>query len=251
MLKKFLVPAAVFVITALAWAGGDVWKTKPFSQWTEKDVADILQNSPWARANVQAQGAWRPEGMTQASGSGAVAGSGQDMSKNSAGRTPDQMGGTEKNAAAAAEQASYSIFWWSSRTIRAASMRRAVLKGSMTEADAEKTLANTPDEYMVLVQAANMQLFQIRGEDAFMKEAWLQMKKSKDKVIPTKVGFLKASDGTTVNGAVFYFPKKSANGEPTIASDEKEVDFYLKIGGAKLLTAFDPRKMVDSQGQDL
>jgi sulfur transfer protein SufE len=84
-----------------------------------------------------------------------------------------------------------------------------------------------------------------------MKAAWLQLKKSKDKIFPTKVGFLKAADGTTVNGVVFYFLKKGAGGEPTIAPDEKEIDFYLKIGDAKLLTAFDPRKMVDSQGEDL
>ena len=62
--------------------------------------------------------------------------------------------------------------------------------------------------------------------------------------------FLKSPDGG-VNGAVFYFPKKSAGEEPTISPDEKEIDFYLQMGGAKLITYFDPRKMVDSKGEDL
>lgn len=96
-----------------------------------------------------------------------------------------------------------------------------------------------------------MQIFQHRGEDAFEKAAYLQFKKTKQKAYPTKVAFLKRSDGTTVTGAVFYFPKKDANGEPTIAPDEKEIDFYLQMGDAKLLTYFDPRKMVDSKGEDL
>jgi hypothetical protein len=251
MRKKIIGTVALLIVATLAWAGGDPWKSKPFSQWTDKDVTDILLNSPWARANITAQGAWHPDGMTQASGSGGVAGTKTDLSKNTTGATPTEMGGSEKEAAAAAEAASYSVFWWSSRTIRAASMRRAVLKGSMKEEDAEKTVAATPDEYMVLVQSANMKYFQIRGEEKFEKNAWLQMKKSKDKLFPTKVGFLKASDGTTVNGVVFYFAKKSASGEPTIAADEKEIDFYFLIEGNKILTAFDPRKMVDSQGQDL
>ncbi len=251
MRKKIIGGVAFLIIATLAWAGGDPWKVKPVSQWTDKDVTDILQNSPWVRANLTAQGAWHPDGMTQASGSGGVAGSKTDMSKNAAGSTPTEMGGSEKEDAAAAEAASYTIYWWSSRTIRAASMRRAVLKGTMTQEDLDKTLAAAPDDLMVLVRAPNMALFQRRGEKAFEKSAWLQLKKSKDKVFPSKIDFLKAPDNTTVTGVIFHFPKKSANGEPTIAADEKEIDLYLLVGGSKILTAFDPRKMVDSQGEDL
>jgi hypothetical protein len=251
MRKTGFILTAVLAVVAIAWAGGDPWKTKPFAQWTDKDIQDILQNSPWARANVQPQGAWRPEGTTQASGSLGVAGSASDRSNTSAGAMPDQQGGTEKNAAAAAAQATYSVFWWSSRTIRAASMRRAVLKGTMTQAEAEKTVANTPDDYMVLVQGTNMSIFQLRGEQAFQNVAYIQLKKTKQKVSPSKVAFLKGPDGTTVTGAVFYFPKKSSNGEPTISSDEKEIDFYLQVGGSKILVNFEPKKMADNQGEDL
>ena len=88
-------------------------------------------------------------------------------------------------------------------------MRRAVLKGTMTQADADKTVSNVPHDYMVLVQGTNMQIFQHRGEEAFEKVAYLQLKKTKEKVYPTKVAFLKTADGG-VNGAVFYFAKKRA-----------------------------------------
>jgi hypothetical protein len=242
---------AMLAVAAVVWAGGDPWKTKSFDQWTDKDVQDILTTSPWAKPNLSPQGAWRPAGTTQASGSTSVPGGGADTSHVTASAAPSTSGGLEKNDSAAASQATYSIFWWSSRTIRAASMRRAVLKGTMSQADAEKTVANTPDEYMVLVQGTNMSIFQHRGEQAFEHVAYLQSKKNKDKVSPSKVGFLKGPDGTTVTGAVFYFPKKGSNGEPTIGPEEKEVDFYLQMGDAKLLTYFDPRKMVDSKGEDL
>ncbi len=49
----------------------------------------------------------------------------------------------------------------------------------------------------------------------------------------------------------FYFPKKDKAGNPTIVPDEKEMDFFLKVGDAKLITYFEPKKMMDSQGQDL
>jgi hypothetical protein len=148
-----------------------------------------------------------------------------------------------------AAQAVNSVFWWSSSTIRTASIRRAVLQGTMTEADAEKTLANTPDNYMVLVQGTNMLIFQRRREQAFEKAAYIRPKK--EKMYPTQVGFLKGNDSQTVTGAVFYFCKKGTNGEPTIGPREKEIDFYLQTGDAKKLTYFDPRKMVDSKGEDL
>jgi hypothetical protein len=250
MRKTTMAILAVLALAMAVWAGGDPWK-KPLGEWTDKDITSILQASPWSKAGVQPQGAWRPDGMTQASGSAGVAGSGSDMSKTSASAVPGTAGAAEKNAAAAAATASYSVFWWSSRTIRAASMRRQVLKGSMTEADAEKAVAVSPDEYMILVQSTSMYIFQQRGEKAFERAAYLQTKKVKTKVPPSHVAFLKGPDGQSVTGAVFYFPKKSANGEPTISPDEREVDFYLQVGDAKLLTYFEPKKMVDSQGADL
>ncbi len=251
MRKTGFALTAMLALAAIVWAGGEPWKTKPFAQWTEKDVQDVLQNSPWSKANIQAQGAWRPDGVTQASGSGGIAGSSSDTSNRSAGATPDQLGGAEKNASAAAAQAVYTIFWWSSRTIRAASTRRAVLKGTMTQADADRAVATPPDDYMVLVQGTSMAIFQQRGEQAFQNAGYIQLKKSKQKLLPSKVVFLKAPDGNTVTGAVFYFFKKGTNGEPAISADEKGIDFFLQIGGSKILVNFDPKKMADNQGEDL
>jgi hypothetical protein len=249
MRKLILGGLGVSLLAAVALAGGDPWK-KPFGEWTDKDVALIQQNSPWAKI-LHAQGAWRPDGMTQASGTIGMAGSSSDMSHTGASAAPGTAGGTEKNASAAAATATYSVWWWSSRAIRAASFRDAVLKGKMTQADAEKSVAQPMDEYEILVRATNMYIFQQRGEKAFESAANLQTKKVKAKISPSHVAFLKGPDGQSVTGAVFYFPKKGANGEPTINADEKEVDFYLQVGDAKLITYFEPKKMVDSQGEDL
>ena len=49
----------------------------------------------------------------------------------------------------------------------------------------------------------------------------------------------------------YFFPKKDAAGAPTITADEKEVDFYLRIGPNQIRTFFEPKKMVDAQGEDL
>ena len=59
----------------------------------------------------------------------------------------------------------------------------------MTQADADKTLSNVPDEYMILVQGTNMQIFQHRGEEAFKRSLTSSSRRHKQKVYPTKVAF--------------------------------------------------------------
>ena len=136
----------------------------------------------------------RPDGMSQTTGSTGIAGGKIGYVARYRGASSRPNGGSEKEDSAAANQASYSVFWWSSRTIRAASMRRAVLKGTMTQADAEKTSPNVPDEYMILVQGTNMQIFQHRGEEAFEKVAYLQLKEDTSRrFIPPKLRFLRAA----------------------------------------------------------
>jgi hypothetical protein len=235
------------VIVVVVCAGEDPWK-RPFAGWTENDVAVVQQISPWAKT-TQSKGAYRPDGVTPASGSGGIPGTASDTSNTSLGATPGQPGGLEKNAAAGPVK--YSVWWASSRTIRAASLRDSVLKGKMTQKDAEKILAQPVNEYEILVRGTNMHVFQQRGEKAFENAAWVQLKKPKQKLIPTHVLFRKGLDGASVIAAVFFFPKKGAGGEPTIGPDENEIDFYLLIADQKLITYFEPKRMVDNQGEDL
>jgi hypothetical protein len=251
MKKTLITMAAVAAITAAAWAGGEVWKTKPYSQWDGKDIEAILQGSPWAKPGQQVQGAWRPADTqpTDTSNVG-VAGSRADTSNRSAGPTSNQPGGTPSQDAAQTSQLSYNVFWWSSRTIREANLRSQVLKGAATQEAAENTMKENPDSYQILVAGKNMSIFQQRGENAFKQAAFLQTHKNKQKVGAIDVKFQNGAGGSVV-AAIFSFPKTAPNGEPLIAPDEKEVDFELEVGGAWLRTNFSPKQMVDSQGEDL
>jgi hypothetical protein len=250
MRQKLVGIFAIAAIAAAVWAGGEPWKSKPYTQWDQKDVMAVLQTSPWAKVNLPLSGAWHPPD-TQASDTSniGVAGSKNDSNRVGGAET-NQLGGTEKQVAAEAAAQSYNVFWWSARTIREASARRAVLTGKVTEDAAAKMVATTVDSYEILVNSPTMAIFQQRGEQAFMNTAFIQLHKSKQKLNPSKVEFQKDSTGKVV-GAVFMFAKTTANGEPTISSDEKEIDFNLQIAGSWLRTYFSPKQMVDSQGEDL
>jgi hypothetical protein len=251
MRKTIVCSLAGLALAALAWAGGDPWKVKPYQQWDQKDLSVIMQTSPWAKVNITLAGEWHPMGSEAASSvqtTGSVGGAAGDNSHTSAGSLPGQNGGSSKAANAGPQV--FNIYWWSSRTIREASVRKAELNGAATQADADKMLAQTPDSYQILIAGPNMALFESRGEKAFVDAAVLEAHKSKVKLTPTSVEFQKNAAGNVV-GAVFNFPKKSASGEPNIAVDEKEVDFTLKLGPNSLRTYFTPKQMVDGTGADL
>ena len=86
-----------------ALAGSDPWEGKPYAQWTEQDVAVILQTSPWVKT-VAATGAWRPSGTHAALPIG------------------DPHVGTAQadNAIHPSGPKTYNILWGSARTVRAA-----------------------------------------------------------------------------------------------------------------------------------
>jgi hypothetical protein len=261
-MRKFtFAGVTVLLLGVLVWAGGDPWKNKPFEQWTDSDIAAVLQSSPWAKVNLQTGLGSRmldstpltqPVGGVAGGGGGGSntsRGSAGADSKTSAGSLPGQPGGLEKNADAG--PGVYNAFWYSSRTIREALARRAVLHSGMDSGAAAKFVEQAQEEYTVMVQGPDMSLFQQRGEKAFDDAAYLELKKSKQKIAPSHVEFQRAADGTTVLGAKFFFSKKGASGEPAIGADEKQVDFYLRVGSSTIRTYFEPRKMVDAKGLDL
>jgi len=238
--------AALFAIGV--HAGGDAWKTKPYTQWDEKDVAAVLQSSPWVKLNVALPGALSAADATPDYNPG-VSGPGS-MPNRVASPAPaaPQLGGGDSSTPQAGAK-TYNILWYSSRTIREALARRAVLKGVMTQDNAAKIVAADPDSYQVLLSSSDMSVFEGRGEDAFKDAAFIELKKEKKKINATNVAFQRSSG--KVVGVVFSFPKKDAEGQPSISADEKEIDFSVRISGAWLRSGFNLKQMADTQGQDL
>lgn len=225
---RFIVVPAIVLAGVLAWAGDKAWN-KPHHDWTERDVAEILQDSPWARL-VQATGAWHPSGNRPELVWG-----------------DPHVGTTQaNNAINPPDPQVYSVLWASSRTVRAALAGRSAFQGAKAE-EAEKGVSRSLDAYMILVKGSTMAIFEKRGEAAFAKAAYIQLKRGKHKFLPSRVTFFRGDDGHSVTGAAFYFSKKETN----ISADENEVDFFLQVGEFKFLTSFDPRRMVDAQGEDL
>ena len=64
--KVFKVSLACLLLAALAWAGGDPWKSKPYQQWDANDMKKVFSDSPWSKV-VQISATWKPAQSSEGS----------------------------------------------------------------------------------------------------------------------------------------------------------------------------------------
>src|SRR5208282_1818643 len=257
MRKAIIGSFAILAIAALAWASSDPWKDKPFQQWDEKDVQKVLSISPWSRM-IQADAGFDnsgsvPSGLPQGSsaGAGAAGGGGRGGMGGGGGSSPSRAGGADDQTGGGVPQLTFAIRWYSSRTVREAMLRSAVLAGSLKEDEAEKQLAQPTEDYQVLVSGPQMSAFQSAEEAGVKARTALITKKSKLKIEPSKVDFQRSTDGKTIRAILISFPKRTATGEATIGAEEKGADFSCSPGKVAIKASFDFSKMYDAQGRDL
>src|SRR4029077_8926091 len=232
---------AVLLIALVAWAG-DPWKTKTFEQLNENDANVILNQSPFSRM-VSISTHWRPADTGTDAGTVNTGGGGSGSTQTNA--LPGEHGPSSDTS-----DYSFRVAWYSSQIVREAMARLEVLHHAKTAAEAQKLFSSKFDDFIVLVQGANMGPFNTRPEKDFQGLAYLQMKKSKAKISPTKVEYIRASNGT-VGSVMFYFPRKGADGQPTIPADEKGVNFNCPFEKTAIQVYLEPQKMVAQNGPDM
>ncbi len=255
MKKQWIAIILTLTASALAFAGNDPWTSKPFQQWDDKDITKVLQMSPWSHT-VPVEMTWKALStedleMTRSMDAEARVHSGPSASgAGSGGSFPSTE--HDQSAYTRGPEVSFSIYWSSSKTIREALARRNEMHGG-ADAQAAQAYANAPqEEYQVLVQGTDMSPFDRVNEKGYASMAWLQLKGSKQKIMPTHVQYTHdAKIQAAVNGAIFFFAKKNPDGSPTIPPTVKSMDFFCKVGASTIHAAFEPQKMKNMSGLDL
>ena len=244
MRKWILAVSLATLALATAAVAGDPWKQKKPEEWKQEDVHRILNDSPWTRPYEIVQ----PAAMQGLS-------TGTDMTTNAAmgatgagGRGGRSRGRGNSNAETeAGRMIVYLAQWYSSRTIRAAQVRSSELAGSPVPKD--NALFKVPENYQVVLQGGNTAAFGKFGEEGLKKSCYLELKKSHQRIAPSRIAILQGRG--RIIGVAFEFPKKVASGEPSIGNDEKNVDFVAATDQINLKFHFDLGKMLDQQGGDL
>ena len=237
---------AVLLGATLLYAGDKPWKAKTYQQWDEKDLQAILTDSPWVRV-TPIQRSWLPVAEKDVAPDPQIAGGVRQMPSGST-----QAGGGATTPVRAGEgswqELNVQVFWQSSRVMRAATAREAVLHGK--QVDVDKYVSEPQSEYQIILRMGDMTPFTQHDEKFFQDNAILQTKKSKDKISPSHVVYEKNAQGS-VQDAIFFFPKTTSSGAPTISNDEKEVQFSCKIADQMARVGFRPQEMVDQSGPAL
>jgi hypothetical protein len=240
-------PTVILMMLLLATnlSAGDPWKDKSYKQWDERDLRRVMTESPWVKT-VQVESTWGAS--TSGNEPSALGASGSAASND-----PQDILRGAKPMTGAAPQVVFLVRWASSRTIRRGLARGAVLRGT-PEAEAEKFLAQEPAEYGVVVLGPDMTPFTKADENDWkeLKEkSFLAPKKLKAKLGPSRIFVERSGDGKKVLAVYFYFPKKTATGEPALPAEERSAEFVCQLGRLTLKASFDLQKMTDSQGIDL
>jgi hypothetical protein len=249
MFKRVIGILAAVVLVAGAAYATDPWKDKDFASWDDKDVQKILQDSPWShKIQYGMAGGGKMEGNLTGTADSAAHGDPNSSGETTTG-SRSARGTPVAGMPSAGAETVFVVTWFSSTTIREAMARRRELAGTAVE-EARKGLSTAPDQYMIMVQSANMRAFGQASEDVLKAEAFIVLKNSKVKISPSRVAIQRGQTGTPA-ALFFIFDKKTATGEPTFAPDEKGVDFTFQAGKTPLKINFDFTKMQNKAGLDL
>jgi len=229
---------AVLLFAILAWASDPPWKSKPYDQWDEKDIQRVFSDSPWSRSTSVAR-TWNKYSAKDNQQNSQIGGRDRGIPSSSDTSAENSIGG----------DVAFFVDWASSRPMRAASARKAILHGDKKDLNVEKYANEPQEEYQIIVQSKDMGPFMHRDEKFFQANSYLELKKSKQKISPSHVTYERDAQG--VSSAIFFFPKKTASGDPTIGPAEKTVDFFCKLEESSLRVSFEPPKMVDKNGPSL
>ena len=234
--------------STLVWADNKPWKTKPYSAWDDKDIQSIMTQSPWVQITT-IQRTWLPVAEKDVPPQQEIAGGVRSTppATSGSGTNPEA---TNRSSEASQLALNVYVYWDSSRVMRAAQARQRVLHGEMKDSEVDAYMKQPQDEYLVVLAMGDMTPFIKNDEKFYQANSSLQMKKGKLTLPPSHVVYQRNANGA-LSQAVFFFPKKTSSGEPTIDSDETDVAFKCRIADSAFRVDFDPRKMTDQTGPDL
>lgn len=231
-MKKFAplsLAAGVCVVSVSLWAA-DFWQAKLFTDWNDKEVQKISENSPWAKQFSVAMG----------SGGGAGAGkSGKGSKGGGSGGSPlaDDSQSLDGGAGMGGVSLTFTVRWQSALPVKQALIKMKYKAEAGTSAEAKQILAATEPEYVVVVSGLNRGM--VRGDAEQIKQALMGATelviKGKEPIKPDNFRIV----GQGRMDAIFAFPKTNP-----ITEDDKDVEFQCKIGTFELKQKFHLKDMV-------
>ena len=241
MFKKL----SLLSILPLYLFAADFWESKPFTNWSDKEIDKLIKDSPWARqSNFELGAAGRgaakgggglssgfPDAAGDAGGDGGGGGGGGGRGGGRGG--PQGGGGGDAPPVATAP---VMMRWVTALPVKQAMMKRQYGAEVGTSADAKKSLERVEQSYVLYVATTPAAARGLaRAKDALMAATALNIK-GKEAIHPQDIQFGENPAATEV---YMVFPRTTA-----IGVDDKEVEFVTRLGGMNVKYKFKLKDMV-------
>ncbi len=252
--------ATLFVLTLSLWAA-DFWQSKPYTEWSEKDIDKLLHNSPWARQVSLSPGgsggqmpSSRGGGRNRTGDMGEIAGASTGGTGEMAGGGGGAGGGgrqrgggglDEMSGGGATPSISVTLTWESSLPVRQARVKAKYGSEAATSPEAKKIIDQDPNMYVIAVVGPALRAMAGRGGESpeEMKKAVMEQTslsvKGKDPIKCSNIQVGRAD-------ALFFFPKTTP-----LTLDDKDVEFSTRIGQIPVKYKFHVKDMVFNGKLDL
>jgi hypothetical protein len=248
-MKKILPFLLILAICACAISlfAADFWQSKPYTEWSDKEVQKLLSNSPWSKEVVVSMGG-AGGGSGKGSRKGGGGGGGGDAGfdgpamgtggQGAGGRGVTEVGGGTPSGGT--PTMNLVVSWRTALPLREAIAKQKHPDDAATSPEAKKLIEEPQKWYIITVTGlpARMGRGGPEMKEMLLKNTSLSVK-GKEPIVPTDL----QSSGTT---AVFLFPKTVA-----IDMDDKEVEFSTKLGQTIVKTKFKLKDMVFNGKLDL
>jgi hypothetical protein len=231
-------------LTPAVLGAADLWDTKPFQDWTDKDVQKVVNNSPWARQARAILGDTTPV-ATGKSKQPAVGDASSNDSGVPKGREPAgaaSMGSAPSDfdqGPQSLQQIPVIVRWQSALPIRQAQMRGKYGQEAASSPDAQKFLKDEPSIYVVGITGLAGSIVSAGGGDrakqTIAQNTTLTVK-DKGPLHPVAVDFV--PNGPAVD-VLIGFPRATR-----ITLEDQEVELASKIGRATVRYKFKLKDMV-------
>ena len=243
---KKIIPLLLGLAIGL-WAA-DFWLTKPYTEWSDKDIQKLETNSPWSKQfplSFAGGGAGPDTGRSKRGGGGggdldSTVGSGSTGS-GGRGNTQEVGGGAIPGGGASM---SITVSWRSALAFREAVAKEKYGAEAATSADAKKLIEDEPKFYLVMVNGLPGRALQRNDK---MKESLLQstslIVKGKD---PIQATDLQTGGNEQRPLVLFMFPKTAP-----LSLDDKDVEFSTKVGSIVVKQKFHLKEMMFNGKLDL
>ncbi len=238
---------SLLLLSGCLWAA-DVWQTKPFTEWTDKDLQKIINNSPWAHSFTLPTGGG-PADFDSGGGGGGRGGRGgggadQDSApapiSETSGRSGRGGGSGGPPVPSSAGGVSLEIVarWQSALPLKQAFVRMKYGAEGVSSAAAKEVLDRDDGSYVIILSGPLRAL--LRGTPDELKAglmgATTLSARGKAAIKPSD---LQVNTTQKTQEVIFAFPKTTP-----FTVEDKEIDLITKLGALPIKYKFKPKEMV-------